>query len=329
MPTAAFGQISPQMLDPYPIESELVRQLGTAQSATALPMLNLYRSDRQLQGNIAAVGAQEQHDFARQQLQAEIQKNMIDAINTGADKGTLEILASSPQLAGMLGNANPEALARRQAEHTQKAAVERANTGLQAAYHGVQSGNVLAPGTVSSLIGQPVGSDVPLAIKTAQIGAAGDGGGGRVNESVQVYDPRTGQTRTISGKDPVAVDQRVQMRRDQNEAAWRAGRPGAVNGAPSASAPPTAGAPPAAGAPPSRGADRVNPPQAGTLRAVDAATTAEARNIISEMAKRNHPVAVELQKGYAGGTPPLKIENGLLQGRTKDGQWVQLKRMPQ
>jgi hypothetical protein len=73
MAASSYGAYQPGAVDPWPIESVLAKEAITS-PADAQGLLSSYAQQRQAQGYIYGQEADRQHDFAKQQLLAQMQE---------------------------------------------------------------------------------------------------------------------------------------------------------------------------------------------------------------------------------------------------------------
>ena len=107
MAAPTFGTSNPQALDPYPIESVLAKEATGGSAAQAQNMLELYQMQRKAAGNVYGDELQQQHEFARQQLQQQLEEQYLKAIPENAKAGTLGIMAASPTYSRGLAGVDP------------------------------------------------------------------------------------------------------------------------------------------------------------------------------------------------------------------------------
>lgn len=167
----AYGQINPQLVDPYPIETTLAGMAADPQKqGIGVPLLALYRSDRGLQGSLAAEELQKQHQFSRDRLQAEIAKNIADATTAAAkEPGALELL-NAPG-GGYAGQLDQGVMSRAIQRQNMQANAAQMKTVLEGYKAGAEGGAVPSVGDTSALAGMPLSLQDPTTTRNAIIAA--------------------------------------------------------------------------------------------------------------------------------------------------------------
>ena len=272
MATSTYNQLNPQLVDPYNIETTLANNVSDPQKiGTALPLLMMYQSDRNLQGQQAARGLEAQHAFNQQKLESEIRdqnvKNIIAARTAGATDLVSASNAGRPAYAGV-----PSGLlgAKSLLENREAFAsiLQKAGGG---ALEAEKSGNPLLPGQLGEVTGLQSGTATPEAIQVAQIKAAADMAG---HDSNAVHmsvggTTNTGQTWGASGKNLDALVRAAKLQ----EAALNQGGP--------------------------------TPP-----KAVPPAVVGQIYKHVNDMAAKGDPTAAAIKRNYTGGQPTVRMNGG-------------------
>jgi hypothetical protein len=286
----------------------------------AMPLLNLYRSDRALQGSLAGEELQNQHAFAQQKLQAEIAKNIAETMISGTQHGALDVLRGTPGTAGMFAGGNAAAYDQAQdlfGRKTLAGIVKETGQGAQAL---TESGNPLVPGAVNSVLGGPysaAGVPLKLQVQAANAAAKGAGTPKGPNTSVSIQNPWGGESATISGHNQEEVAANTASQMD----IWRrAATGGAANAA--------GGSGGSTSAQPNATAGNTKPAQANTARAAPQPVINSARDVIHQRSGQGDPAAADLKKGFVGGQPNLQIHNGRVLGQGGSGKWYDVGSYP-
>ena len=151
MAAPTFGTSNPQALDPYPIESVLAKEATGGSAAQAQNMLELYQMQRKAAGNVYGDELQQQHEFARQQLQQQLEEQYLKAIPENAKAGTLGIMAASPTYSRGLAGVDPSVVSgiiQRAQEGQEAETFGKAATGFQ---HASEGGLLLPQNAVPGL----------------------------------------------------------------------------------------------------------------------------------------------------------------------------------
>lgn len=110
MATAAYGTYAPQEDQPSAMENTLAHLAYSGYSdspAEAQTALDQYWLERQLNKQDYAAQLQEQHKYAYDQLQQQLyEANLKGLYEAGKTPGMLQLIAHSPQYAGVLGGAD-------------------------------------------------------------------------------------------------------------------------------------------------------------------------------------------------------------------------------
>lgn len=173
MPTASYGSYSPQEDNPFPIETDLARIASGADPTAALNMLDRYRVERATaMGNYnLAMGGQ--HDFAKQQLAAQIADNAAKNLKGFMDvPGGYGAIANTPGYGYLTGGASPDQQAAFTGQQTRLQNAEIAQKGGAAAYSLAQAGNPATNESVSGVTGLQTNVGVPIGVQEAQIKAS-------------------------------------------------------------------------------------------------------------------------------------------------------------
>jgi len=209
MAITPFSLPSPQAISPYPIEGELANKI---EGQYALPLLNMYRSNR----NIAQQGyedeVQAQHQYAYDQLARQMAAEKLKGFTDIAKlPGGVDFARSSGT--GLDLGADPEALARfagatnlaQSSENFQKAGAGWGSL----AHAGAQVPFGLVPG-LERYAGTPIG-ETDL-VQAARIRAAASGGGGTKEDKIHVSSgfPDTAEGLPQSGSMTVPVSRAAQ-----------------------------------------------------------------------------------------------------------------------
>jgi hypothetical protein len=101
-----YGTTNPRGMDPWPIEQTLAPLAAAGSSANAQRMLGDYQTQREIAGNVYGQDLEQQHAFAYQQLQQQMQENYIkaamEAVKTRGGISALNAVAP-----GALANLDP------------------------------------------------------------------------------------------------------------------------------------------------------------------------------------------------------------------------------
>jgi hypothetical protein len=125
---SAYGTFNPRAIEPFPIESELAKGMSEG-NPTAANLLDLYQIQRGTAENQYSQEAAQQHQYAYDQLHQQLYEQNLKALAEGADKGTLGIMASSPQYQGVFGGADPGVIGQRIQQYNDMEAAKQAQAG--------------------------------------------------------------------------------------------------------------------------------------------------------------------------------------------------------
>jgi len=330
MAVGTYQLPSPQAVDPYPIESELVKD-----GPGNLGMLALYRSDRKIQGQGYEDQLAQSHEFAKQQLAAQMKeamaKNLVDLAKV---PGGVDFAAQSG--VGLDIGADPAALARWGQATNLAQAAENWNKGATGFQHASEGGFLVDPGAVPGMAGMQGTLTDTSRVRAAQIQAAAHAasGGGKeqkltLNQQLP-YDPVTGLPSSIGGSVPVSQYPAYQ-KWTQDYARWVAdtnaglnpgpmppmpGSKTSLGPAPAPSGSQTTSAPPAktVASPPT--AVSGTPERSGLKTSSDpgrAAQTSVMQNVntLSKSTRAEHQaVAKDIQDGMNGTAYRIETRNG-------------------
>jgi len=123
MPLANYGQTSPAGLDPWPIESTLA-PLAVQGNPSAQRMLGDYQYQRDAANNLYGIDMQQQHEFAKQQLQQQLYEANLKGLAEAKDPTVLQIMANAPGYASVFGGAGAPAISDALARAQQGAAAK-------------------------------------------------------------------------------------------------------------------------------------------------------------------------------------------------------------
>lgn len=167
MAIGSYQLPNPRAVDPYPIETELGKQLPSP-----LATLALYRADRDLAHEQYGNELAGQHEFARQQLIAQVANERMARVNDLLGKpGGADLLRSG--VPGLNIGASPEALGQLAAAGNEAQGatnLQHAAAGLNSA---AEAGFRIAPGSVPSLARYDGTMHEPVKIEAERIQAAG------------------------------------------------------------------------------------------------------------------------------------------------------------
>ena len=329
MAVGTYQLPNPQALDPYPIESELVKD-----TASPLAMLAMYRSDRKIQGQGYEAEMAGQHEFAKQQLAAQMQeamaKNLVDLAKV---PGGVTFAGESG--AGFDAGADPAALQRWALATNEAQAAENFNKGATGFQHASEGGFLADPSMVPGLKGLQGTLTDTSRVRAAQIQAASHAasGGGKeqkltLNQQLP-YDPITGLPSSIGGSIPVSQYPAYQEW-SQKYARWRADTDAGLNPGPMPPMPgsktplppapsggsQTTSAPPAKTVAPPPAAAPGTPERSGLKTSSDpgrAAQTSVMQNVntLSKSTRPEHQaVAKDIQAGMNGTAYRIETRNG-------------------
>lgn len=108
MAIGSYQLPSPRAIDPPPGEYQLAHDAG---ASNPLAMLLMYRADRDLMGQQYNQELASQHDFAKQQLLAQMAGQHAEALGKFAEHPELlPLAAASPEQSAAFGGAGPEAI---------------------------------------------------------------------------------------------------------------------------------------------------------------------------------------------------------------------------
>ena len=194
MVTQSYGSYSPQAIDPFPIETELAKAAITS-PAQAQNLLDLYQTQRATSEGNYNYAMQGQHDFAKQQLAAQMQENYLKALPELSKPGIAGLVANAPNFQGVLGGASPESVAdmvRAANQANQATNLEHAGSGALSAS---SAGMPVDPQAFTNLTNLPVNPgvrpDIQIAEinKSARLGAAAIGASGTAGPSLHYTGP--------------------------------------------------------------------------------------------------------------------------------------------
>lgn len=233
MPTNPYGSFSPQAIDPFPIETTLAKEAITS-PAYAQKLLDSYQLQRDISQNIYSDQAQQQHQYAYDQLRSQMQDNAIkNMVAAAKEPGMLKYLTSFPQYQGSFGGGDPGMLetltaqqqALQRAETAQKGGagiLDLTRAGFQPSSEGAQS---VAPGVAG-----PQGTPLELQIARERIASAAanararGAGGGEARMSTNMPPSETsasGESIPVHVSFPkgATLEQKEKMLRDARETA--------------------------------------------------------------------------------------------------------------
>lgn len=112
MAAPTYGAYQPGAVDPWPIESVLAKEAITS-PADAQGLLSSYAQQRQAQGYVYGQEADQQHEFAKQQLAQQMAEARLKALYemTGKTGGNALIAGGGIEGLGPSGGGNPDAWA--------------------------------------------------------------------------------------------------------------------------------------------------------------------------------------------------------------------------
>ena len=237
----SYGATNAQSDDPYAIENSMAQgMLNPKTDAMALLLLNSYGAQRKTASDNADMALQSQHQFARQQLAAQLQKDAAEAAtNAAKTPGGLSLFAG--QRDGYGSQYSQELLRSLITRQDAMETAERAGKILTAAKAGVDSGYVMPTADVSNIAGMNIGREAPLSTQNAQIAATAKLAAAQTGQAPRMT--ITGQgpggrdvTLTFKvGEDPKVVDEAFRrLRFATDQGAQRVNAPGSSSTPPPA-----------------------------------------------------------------------------------------------
>jgi len=167
----SYGATNAQSDDPYAIENSMAQgMLNPKTDPMALLLLNSYSAQRKTASDNADMALQSQHQFARQQLAAQLQKDAAEAATNAAKApGGLALFAG--QRDGYGSQYSQELLRNLIARQGSMEDAERVGKVATAAKAGVESGYEIPTADASGMAGVNFNRITPLSEKVAGINA--------------------------------------------------------------------------------------------------------------------------------------------------------------
>jgi len=174
MSSMAFQGINPRIVDPYPIETNLADMIANpSTTGVGLPLLNLYRADRDVQSRNYMDQLNLQHQLAMQQMGAYMATEGARSLPELQKAGLLGAASRNPLFAPFYQGMDPNDISAIGNLGIQMQRGEIAKNIQQASQAGAEAGTPFSPATVSSVSGLPTTAGDPLALAKERIAAAG------------------------------------------------------------------------------------------------------------------------------------------------------------
>jgi hypothetical protein len=214
--STAYGVTAPSGLDPFPIESVLAKIVGDNNPANASNLLDLYQVQNQTSQGNYNYNLNQQHEFAKQQLQQQMAdnyaKHLLEANKT---PGGLNLLSQADATRGMFSGVSPDLITNLEANQRASQAATTLEHAGAGAYSATQAGRPItdeANAATGGLLG-PYGTELMLrntAMKEAGANTRHAAGGTGPSFSMQlpVNPDLPGVTTSMSvkkGQDPRAA----------------------------------------------------------------------------------------------------------------------------
>jgi hypothetical protein len=174
-----FGAIAPAAIDPYQIENTLADIIGKNNIGNAQNLLSQYHQQQVASEGNYNYNLQQQHDFARQQLAAQMHENNVKALQEGYKTPGLLDAYNSPQYADITAGINPEVLRQGSTNLRTMQIAEQAQKGGSAAKEltdaGAQPGDAqmqLLSGGTAGPVGTPLQLQIGREANAARLAAA-------------------------------------------------------------------------------------------------------------------------------------------------------------
>lgn len=135
-----YGVTAPGGTDPYPVETALATEVGKNSPQEAYNLLNMYGIQNMVGADNYNYALAGQHDFAKQQLAAQMHENNMKALEAGYKTPGLLAAYNSPQYADIVAGIDPNQMQNASTNLERAQSAETFQKAAGGAYSAVEAG---------------------------------------------------------------------------------------------------------------------------------------------------------------------------------------------